>query len=281
MNTSRPYPSRLDRRKPPMTIAAGFLCDDGIVICADREVSTGSDKWEESKIFTLHTDAETPKTNAIIAGSGWLDYVKMTVDKIRKRAMFMSTALEIEEAVEETVLEVHRKHIRFYSGDEKPNFDLIVGIRDDSGLVLLQSIGTSVRRVPTRFSCIGVGQTLASYISRKLNPQDDTASEAALLAVQILEQVKANVPECGGLFSDVAVLPKDGPLIRINPSALLDIGNRSREFALLLKPLLMSVTNPTLSEEDFEERILELTQKCRHIRMESQERMRRARSGKK
>jgi hypothetical protein len=264
-----------------MTIAAGFHCQDGIVICADREVSTGSDKWEESKIFTLHIDAETPKTNAIIAGSGWLDYVKMTVDKIRKRAMFVSTALEIEEVVEETVLEVHRKHIRFYPGDEKPNFDLIVGIRDDSGLFLLQSIGTSVRRVPSRFSCIGVGQTLASYISRKLNPQDDTAAEAALLAVQILEQVKANVPECGGLFSDVAVLPKDGPIIRVNPSALLDIGYRAQEFALLLKPLLMLVTNPTLSGEDFEGRMLELTEECRHIRIESQERMRRAKSGKK
>ena len=261
-----------------MTIAAGFLCEDGIVICADREVSTGIDKWEESKIFTLHTDAETPKTNAIIAGSGWLDYVKMTVDKIRKRAMFMSTALEIEEVVEETVLDVHRKHIRFYSGEEKPDFDLIVGIRDDSGLILLQSIGTSVRRVPTAFSCIGVGQTLAHYLSRKLKPQDDTASEAASLAIQILDQVKANVPECGGRFSDVAVLPKDGPIIRINPSALLDIEYRSQEFALLLKPLLMSVTNPILSDKDFEIRVAELTEQCRRIREDSKERMRRAKA---
>jgi hypothetical protein len=264
-----------------MTIAAGFLCEDGIVICADREVSTGSDKWEESKIFTLHTDASRPHTNAIFAGSGWLDYVKMTVDKIRKRGMFVATALEIEEVVEETVLEVHRKHIRFYPADEKPNFDLVVGIRDESGLVLLQSIGTSVRRVPNSFSCIGVGQTLANYLSRKLKPQNDTAAEAAFLAVQILDQVKANVPECGGRFSDVAVLPKDGPIIRINPSALLDIEYRAQEFALLLKPLLMSVTNPTFSDKDFEARVAELTEQCRQIREDSKERMRRARAKKK
>ncbi len=62
-----------------MTIAAGFLCEDGIVICADREVTTDFEKYEESKIFTVNSDSSPATPTAIIAGSGWLDFVKMAV----------------------------------------------------------------------------------------------------------------------------------------------------------------------------------------------------------
>lgn len=164
--------------------------------------------------------------------------------------------------------------------EPKPYFDLIVGIRDEAGLTLLRTLRTSVNRI-TEYTCIGIGDTLANYLSRALNPQDETSVEAALLAVQILDQVKANVPNCGGQFSEVAVLPKDGQVIRVNPSSLLDIQFRSREFAVLLKPLLMSVSNPTISDADFEERIAEIAKECRRIREESQERMRRARANRR
>jgi len=75
-----PYPQRLKSNKPPVTLAAGFLCEDGIVICADREVTTDFEKYEESKIFTVNSDSNPSTPTAIIAGSGWLNFVKMAVD---------------------------------------------------------------------------------------------------------------------------------------------------------------------------------------------------------
>jgi 20S proteasome alpha/beta subunit len=258
-----------------MTIAAGFLCNDGIVICADREVTTDYEKYEESKIFTINPDGATTGPTVVIAGSGWLDFVKMTVDKIRERTLFVTHGYEVKEILESTLLEVYEKHIHFYPDNPKPYFDLIVGIRDEKGLTLLKTMRTSVNRIED-FTCMGIGDTLANFLSRKLSPQDDTVVEAALLAVQILDQVKTNVPGCGGQFSEVAVLPSEGKVIKINPSSLLDLEYRAKAFALLLKPLLMSVSNPTLSDKDFEERIAELTDECRNIREESKERMRRA-----
>ncbi|MGC2544639.1 MAG: hypothetical protein WA426_02245, partial [Silvibacterium sp.] len=132
-----PYRERL-RNKPPMTIAAGFLCPDGIVLCADSEVSTDLEKFDESKIFTLNERSLSGPT-VIFAGSGWFDFVKMTVDKIMTRASFASHAYEIEEIVEQTILEVHRKHVRYYPAEQKPFFNLLIGIRDESGLRLLLS----------------------------------------------------------------------------------------------------------------------------------------------
>lgn len=204
----------------------------------------------------------------------------MTVDKVRERALFVTQGYEVKEILGNTLLEVHEKHIRFYPDCPKPSFDLIVGIRDDQGLMLLKTFRTSVNRIE-EFVCIGIGDTLANYLARKLNPQEDQAVEAALLAVQILDQVKTNVPSCGGQFSEVAVLPSEGKVIKINPSRLLDLEYRAKEFALLLKPLLMAVSNPTLSDEDFEKRIAELTDECRYIREESKQRMRRAKFNSK
>jgi len=216
-----------------MTIAAGFLCKDGIVICADSEVSTELEKYEESKIFTLHPHNSSLNPTVIFAGSGWLDFVKMTVDKIKHRALGVSHGYEIEEIVEQTIMEVHRKHIRYYPAEPKPFFNLLVGIRDGDNLNLLLTAGTAVTRAP-QYACIGIGDTLANYLSRGLMPQQESSETAALLAVQILDQVKKNVPGCGGMFSEVAILPKQGMISRISPATLL-VEYRARDFGRLFE----------------------------------------------
>jgi 20S proteasome alpha/beta subunit len=274
-----PFPERLERKDPPMTIAAGFLCRDGIVICADSEVSTDLEKFEESKIFSLNAEQDSQHPTIIFAGSGWFDFVKMTVDKIQRRSLFAANRFEIEEIVENTVLEVNRKHIRYYPTDPKPFFNLLVGIRDESGLSLLLTAGTSVNRI-TQYACIGIGDTLANYLARGLTPQRETSQEAALLAVQILDQVKSNVPGCGGLFSEVVILPKQGAVSRIVPSKLIDIEYRARDFNILLKPLLMSFSNPTIPDNEFEAKLAEFNEQCRRVREEAKERLERARRRK-
>ena len=182
-------------RKPPMTIAAGFRCENGIVICADREVSSESDKYEESKIFTLHPSNIDMNPQAVFAGSGWLDFVKMTVAKIRFNANSAANAYEVVEIIEKTILEVHRKHIRWYpSGGEKPHFNLVVGLRDAGGrLSLYNTSGTAVNEVPD-YTSTGVGQTLSNYLSRVMTPHELPVEEKVLVAAQIIDQVKEERP---------------------------------------------------------------------------------------
>jgi hypothetical protein len=70
------------------------------VICADREISNEFEKQEESKIFSVNPDGATSGPTVIIAGSGWLDYVKMTVDKIRERALFVAHGFKVKEILQ-------------------------------------------------------------------------------------------------------------------------------------------------------------------------------------
>lgn len=276
----RPYPERLERKNPPMTIAAGFLCQDGIVICADSEISSEAEKYQVSKIFMLHESDSAPNPNIIFAGSGWFDFVKMTVDKIKERTLFLTNASEIRKVVEETVLEVHRKHIRYYPSEQKPFFSLLVGIRDENSLTLLVTAGTSVNRV-AEYACIGIGDTLANYLCRGLTPHRENSEVAALLAIQILNQVKSNVPGCGGLFSEVVIMPKQGTTSRIAPSKLLDIEYRSQDFTRLLKPLLISFANPDLPDSEFEHSLSAFGEQCLRVRDESRERLELLRSQRK
>src|SRR5262245_56629573 len=52
-----------DERKRPMTIAAGFVCSDGLVRCADTELSTATVKFQGRK---------TSDVRIGIARAGWL-----------------------------------------------------------------------------------------------------------------------------------------------------------------------------------------------------------------
>ena len=249
-----------------MTIAAGFLCDDGIVIAADSEVQAGSDKHHESKIFTLHPDNIALNPMAVFAGSGWLDFVRMAVDKIRHRALGVSHSYEIEEIIETTVLEIHRKHIRFYPTSPKPYFSLIVGLRDEDGsLRIVETSGTSITRVPQQV-CIGAGQTLGSYLSRALNSDGLSVDTTAMLATQILDQVKKNVPECGGMFSDVVILPKQGPVRRLSPSRILKIEHLTADLVAVLRPSLLALSNPSITDAEFDVELDNLNVQCRKMR---------------
>ncbi len=270
----RPYPERLEEKEPPMTIAAGFVCRDGIVICADSEVTNDLDKYEESKIFTM---ASVTGPTVVFAGSGWTDFIKMTVSKIKIQGQFAKTADEIEEIIEDVVMKVHRNHIRHYPSDPKPFISLLIGIKDGGDLRLLQTSGTSIRPV-TVSAFLGAGETLGHYLSRGLSPEREPADKAALLAVQILEQVKSSVPGCGGKFSEVTILPEQGRLRRIPPSQLLDIEFRGREFNGILKPLLMSFSDASTADEDFEATFAEFDRQCHKLRQDAKDRMERARA---
>ena len=49
LTVRRPYPhhARLERKKPPMTIAVGLVCDDGLVFCVDTKISTSDERQLE------------------------------------------------------------------------------------------------------------------------------------------------------------------------------------------------------------------------------------------
>src|SRR5262249_8140705 len=152
-----------------------------------------------------------------------------------------------------------------------------IALRDDGGrLQLLQTAGTSVIRVPNQV-CIGAGQTLGNYLSRLLRTADLSLDAMSVLATQILDQVKKNVPECAGMFNQIVILPKTGPIRRLSPSNILSIEYATRDVIAATKPSLLAMSDPTLSDTQFSVELDNLIIQCKNMRAEQKERLERFR----
>src|SRR5580704_3616076 len=74
------YPHSKEKR---MTIAAGFLCAEGVLLCADTEVAGWTLKHHDSKL--RHFDC--PGGNIGFAISGNMDFALAAIDKCASRLM--------------------------------------------------------------------------------------------------------------------------------------------------------------------------------------------------
>src|SRR5271170_6684014 len=80
----KPYIRPNDRRNKVMTIAAGFKCSDGIVLCADSQM-TASDgtKYNAPKIFSYSEN----QVDAVFAFAGSEVFSKMCIERLAKRIL--------------------------------------------------------------------------------------------------------------------------------------------------------------------------------------------------
>ncbi len=99
-------PRRLPERKR-MTIAAGFLCRSGIVLCADSQEVVGDMKWPVKKLVVPRT--AMGNTRIMIAGAGFGPAIDNATQKIVSRvAMSMMSYNQIIESIESTLREVEQ-----------------------------------------------------------------------------------------------------------------------------------------------------------------------------
>jgi hypothetical protein len=195
-----------------MTIAAGFCCEDGIVLAADQERSTSFSKVRAQKIFVLPPQR---KVTGAIVGSGTTSYIKMAIENIVEGIKDTTTLKQIEKVVKREILDLHEKH--FYIIPEKadrPSVSLLIAlwIQGEKDCVLLKTSQTSVSRVRT-YDLIGVGKFLATCLIDTLCELGGSCEDAALSAICVVGLVKSYVPGCGG-STDIVSISRDGTIRR-------------------------------------------------------------------
>jgi hypothetical protein len=79
-----------------MTIAAGFRCEEGIVICADREISRPTGKTMETKIWGANYD----NLSVVVTGAGSWAYLRSAANEvICQEWAHKSKKLKLQEAL--------------------------------------------------------------------------------------------------------------------------------------------------------------------------------------
>ena len=222
----RPPVRPLDRRRPTpiqrrqvrasMTIAAGFRYEDGILLCADREVTEGVSKFSESKIFG---ERVSPDVSLAFALSGGMDYAEMAIQEITAvvKSSRLSSHVTIWGAIKDTLHTTYSESIAVLPELQQQDyqFNLLVAVWAEGTLKLYGTENTAVKEV-SQFRCIGAGKELAKYLLSSGGTSGSTQmprKNAEIVALRTLKHVKDCVSGCGK-ETDILVLDSSGEITR-------------------------------------------------------------------
>ncbi len=179
-----------------MTLAAGFLCADGIVLARATERSGQIAKWTPTEIFR-HTSAQY---ELAVTGAGDDALIRMAADHLLQRELDDDDDLsELQEKSERMVNRLSKKYI-FCHGErdtQRPQLQLLVAARMSGGAQLLLS--GSENRLARSDGCefVGTGRELARSVASWLYEPTLPVGVVSRLAIQVLQWTAEHVPGCG------------------------------------------------------------------------------------
>jgi hypothetical protein len=256
---NKPFQHPLKHRVYPkrMTIAAGFLYRDGVLLCADTEVSGWAHTLHASKVVCF--DCLGGKIGMAYAGNK-----NFAVSAIQKCMTKLASTKPDEtfREIERILDKEYRRNVLSHpsqSVDSSLAYQMLVSLCSPSGVSLYCSTQTALVMV-TDYDCIGIGEALAHYLVRPTFTSGMFERQALSLATFVLACVKGSVPGCGGMSQFVAIR-KDGtvgqfyagagPGIHL-PTNTDWLERHSKFFDARARRILFDIPNPDITDGDFE-----------------------------
>ena len=234
-----------DRRV--MTIAAGVMCPDGIVLAADSQETVGESlKVYKPKLIELPLISSDLKV--VVVGSGIGPFIDVLMERISEQLDLVNPYLaSARQAIQAAINQVCDNIWPHYSTQaDKPHARLIIGVRAVDGLVMLDAFVPMVKTAD-RYAFIGWGGDLATYKAKQLALAGMPTVVVAPLTAYILEVVKENVEFCGG-DTHLAVISSSGTVEHKSQEYILNAAkgykNVSWGLETFLFPLLATGVMP-------------------------------------
>jgi 20S proteasome alpha/beta subunit len=211
------------RQGKSMTIAAGFRCSDGVVICTDSEHTAGQAKHYGPKIFE-----EVAGNGALyVAGAGTDVYIGAVAKEIGADIQGKTIDFDsIEALTQARVMEVYSRHIapaRQASDPDAPSLALLLAIRITGQRARLYRVEETggVNLVDSGVAVVGTqaAETLIRNLADILSCDNFTSvSTMRAIAVHLISRAARFASYCGG-SAQVVCLSDDGTaLVRIEAS---------------------------------------------------------------
>ena len=152
-----------------MTIAAGFVGKDGVLICSDSEHSAGGLLTHESKL----TPAEFEWGKVVFASAGNAELAVAAIEKciceLESRGSRIKSRLDVVNIIESTVNAEYRKHVcPEPNPDSNSVYEILVAIwceKDKRKQAVLYRTWQGVILGVSGHHCIGSGYYLGRYVS--------------------------------------------------------------------------------------------------------------------
>jgi len=275
---ARMIPTKLQRqpvskakqlRRGALSIAVSVVYDQGIVFCADTQITTDI-KLNESKIaFYSSSDRKCCLTFAICGSD--LDYARSSAEacwEMVKKLDFSTATLEVVHRTAEFALaEFYESKIANHPDRSAGfvDFKLLVGIwlRGETRLFINREV--LLMPIP-EYECIGSGSFLANYLIRQYkqaNPGPWSLADAALIASLAVDAAMEHDPHCGG-ENEILIVRNDGDVSNAYDTAVYPnmlVGGFQRETWQVLHDLahVRGKAEADAVLEDHFERVRELS----------------------
>jgi hypothetical protein len=174
-----------------MTIAAGFVYEGGILMCADSEMSSATVKRDESKI----RDCRFADGVVVFGFSGIEGHAAAAIDQcedvLRNLPSTGLTHQQIVQAIRGTWADEYKTH------GVGGHYDAVIAVHSRmNGLALYSTTESSISRVRKIHACVGVGSDLTNYVLRNHHVTEKGVVQR--LAVMTIGWAKRYVQGCSG-----------------------------------------------------------------------------------
>lgn len=222
-----------------MTIAAGFVCKDGMLLCADREESSGASKKGVQRLFVIHD----LKWSMIIATAGSGPAGDLAVKRLRFAFLqgFCDGASNVntleskhEQIIIDVLTKIHEDHV-WKNPRTDHAFKLVIGINflESQGQYLYLT-EDNIPQPIRGYCCVGAGEDLCTFFCESLYNTQLNKEEVILLAAFIFREVNSTVQFCGKGV-DMVLLEPGVWGAHITPSGVESIQSRIPGFADAMK----------------------------------------------
>jgi hypothetical protein len=191
-----------------MTIVAGFLSSDVMLLCADKEEGDGYSKKEVKKI--VHCEGNG--WQADVGGAGPAAVLDLAFSKLKKEFLSCANRDELaaqhEEMIRSVLLDIHERYV-WPSKVKNYETELLIGINfKDSGFCLYRTQEYIPQPIDS-YSCIGIGAVLGNYFASLLHSPSLTRTQMICAGAFIVREVRDFVSDCGR-GTQIEVAMKDG-----------------------------------------------------------------------
>lgn len=229
-----------------MTIAAGFTCENGIILCADTEVSLSTFKVSGPKAYIQNKG----DLRWGIVGAGLTDSVDMAIQKVWDALAGCDSIYEAKGAIEATIAIVYKNYLfPDPEGLAKRDFQLLIGLWHNGEMALLKTSRLIVVDVP-RYDVVGSGWELASYLLDQLHTADMHTGRGLVLATNVLMQTKKYCQACGGESHIIRIHKKYG-IAFMSTRQIEDQERFMKAFNAAVAPVLFAGPDLNVSSEEF------------------------------
>jgi hypothetical protein len=202
--------SRLPERQA-LTIAAGFTFSEGVLVCADTEMTDQVQKFQSSKLMTFSIGGGESKfkpLQLVFALAGNVEYARMAITKCERavaaehlKSPEWMTDEKIQDLIADTLLKFHEEFIfshPLYRDGLAPRIELVIGAFSPCmGRSFLLSTSECAVNEVRNSAFVGSGQSFARYVTQQFWKDTLTRDEMYLLATHVMQQTKQNAPNCG------------------------------------------------------------------------------------